>query len=420
MSSDGERSPKRQRRSYSPASPALPETKQSFVQPPHTPPPSVHSASMSPAWQPQHVSQQQQNGGGVTFPTPPSTAGLQSQVHGSRSEEGMESGQYTPATDSDPRRDGDGDAEMVDGDEVEVGDVSMASITVEQDAGHRRTDHEREDTVGDSEADMLPPPPPRLYKLHSQPIAPARPHFSSNLIELYGLESLQASVARRDAAGTKINKLRKSYEGKVKALNLEGRSKASVGDNALAGLLDPLWEMDMGNGMTGWQQKVNELPLDNPSAQADVLSKLDSAISMQPGHLPKPEHQTWKTLLSLDEPKPTPAMPATKPFTASASFPNGPPSTNPALAKTAPMQALRSSAPSSPAVSHLGGVRPERSGKKRRYDEASYSGYQEGFDDDGYSTGDGASRRGSASKRQKTGGMLAGGTSGRKLSVSLA
>jgi len=121
-----ERSPKRQRRSYSPDSP--PETKPVFVaQHPHTPPPSVHSQSMSPAWQAQSSSSQQ----GATFPTPPSISGYHSQMTGktSNSEEGVDSVTGTPMNSTEhTAKDGDGDVDMGGS---------------EPDAAYRRTDHER-------------------------------------------------------------------------------------------------------------------------------------------------------------------------------------------------------------------------------------------------------------------------------------
>lgn len=121
-----ERSPKRQRRSYSPPSP--PETKPVFVaQHPHTPPPSVH---MSPSWNAQTSSLQ--HGGSVTFPTPPSTAGYHGQMSGKgpTSEGGVESVSSTPVDSGNiGRKDGDGDADIA---------------AVEAKPGHRRTDHERQ------------------------------------------------------------------------------------------------------------------------------------------------------------------------------------------------------------------------------------------------------------------------------------
>ena len=118
-----ERSPKRQRRSFSPPSPAA---KLAFVaaEHPHTPPPSVH---MSPTWNAQSSSLQ--NGGGVTFPTPPSTSGYHGHMtgRGPSSDGGVESGTGTPTETGEARKDGDGD-------------VNMGS---EVNAEHRRSDHER-------------------------------------------------------------------------------------------------------------------------------------------------------------------------------------------------------------------------------------------------------------------------------------
>ncbi|KAK0950996.1 hypothetical protein LTR91_025276 [Friedmanniomyces endolithicus] len=287
-------------------------------------------------------------------------------------------------------------------------DVSMLSApAAEADAEHRRTDHERQEgTPNDSPpTDTLPPPPPRLYKLRTKPIAPARPHPSQNLIDLYSLQGVQASVARHDAAGNKINKLRKSYEGKVKQLGLSGRSKAQMGNGALAGLIVPEWDYDVGEGKTLWEQdRGAEFPLGDPDTEQEILGKLSSALAMRPGHFPRSEHEQWKNVLGLDEPKGTPVVAATKPYGLLTAV-------NPALAKTAP--GIRHSAPASPGEGLGGAARPERAGKKHRYDEASYSGYHEGYDDDGYSTGgDLASRRGSASKRQKTGGSGGGGGGG--------
>ncbi|KAL9033478.1 MAG: hypothetical protein Q9214_007498, partial [Letrouitia sp. 1 TL-2023] len=46
-------------------------------------------------------------------------------------------------------------------------------------------------------------------------------------MSLFNLQSLASSVARTDpVTGEKINKMRKSYEGKVKALGLAGRNRA--------------------------------------------------------------------------------------------------------------------------------------------------------------------------------------------------
>ena len=133
-----ERSPKRQRRSFSPPSPAA---KLAFVaaEHPHTPPPSVH---MSPTWNAQSSSLQ--NGGGVTFPTPPSTSGYHGHMtgRGPSSDGGVESGTGTPTEAAEARKDGDGD-------------VNMGS---EGSAERRRSDHERS-------SNATPPAALPLYKL---------------------------------------------------------------------------------------------------------------------------------------------------------------------------------------------------------------------------------------------------------------
>ncbi|KAK3068995.1 hypothetical protein LTR53_013017 [Teratosphaeriaceae sp. CCFEE 6253] len=405
MSTDGERSPKRQRRSYSPPSP---DTKPFVSHQPQTPPPSVH---MSPSWQglsQTSTLQQQHNSGSVPFPTPPSTSGVFGAVRGAGSD-GGESGQHTPAhVDEETQAiDGDGDAEMADArQDAGEGEDDMSTTSAppakSDDAQRAPTNHDRHPPPP---TNMLPPPPPRLYSLRTKPLATPRPRPAQDLIDLYSLQGLQASVARRDDAGNKINKLRKSYEGKAKALGLEGRAKAQAGNGALAGLVDPAWELDAGSGRTWWDaQRGSEVAglLGEKGDALDMLALLPAAFQgLGREGFPKKEHEHWRHVLGLDEAGTTPALPATKP---NGVFPA-------ALGKgaTTPAQATALRNAASP-VSPNGVVRPERAGKKRRYDEASYTGYHEGFvDDDGYSTGgDSSGLRGSAGKRQKTGAGPAG------------
>lgn len=164
MSSDGERSPKRQRLdSYSPASPPpVPSDTKAFL-PPHTPPPSVR---MSPSWQSQQQQQQQSVTTGA-FPTPPSTSGFHGTAagHGSDPEahERRLSNPQSPSSDTEKNQAHDGerdeDAEMTDLRQASVSaDVAMA------DAGHRRTDHEREAIVTGPSTSSLPPAH-SLYKV---------------------------------------------------------------------------------------------------------------------------------------------------------------------------------------------------------------------------------------------------------------
>nr|POE47589.1 mediator of rna polymerase ii transcription subunit 19 [Quercus suber] len=363
-----ERSPKRQRlNSYSPA--PSPERKASLVEQcqhhlsfPQTPPPSVH---MSPSWTAQSLTtsasheQHQVANGGSSFPTPPNTAGFLSQ-------NGM--------MDRNMENEHGGASQNITGSfQSDEGDVHMHELGAEEKgfAQHRRTDHERDFGVVT----------PKLYRLASES-ASSQPSQGSNLMQLYGLEKIQASVARKDAAGNKINKLRKSYEGKAKTLGLEGRIKAAKTESPveiLGGLLDPGWDQVGGDGKTWWEGRWADLPLNDPQGLEALIQKTESAFALQPGRLPKREHDSWASMLGLDDTVAGRATPASQQT----------PARNPAVTKAAPTIAARSPGPASPGDANAV-LRPERAGRKRRYDESSYTGYQEGYDDDGYSTGGGS------------------------------
>lgn len=192
-------------------------------------------------------------------------------------------------------------------------------------------------------------------------------------------------MARRDPqTGEKINKLRKSYENKVKALGLEGRNKATQNNNELWGLLHPDWNQEVEPGVTVWQaaKRSGNAQLGDKVAEREVFDKLSKAFDLRPGRLPPKEHKEYQSMLGLDEPGAGVKM-------GMAKAPNGPLS---AIAKTAPAAQIRSPVPASPGDS---AARPERSNKRRRYDDSSFEGYKEAYEDDGYSTG------GSNAKRQK-------------------
>lgn len=184
--------------------------------------------------------------------------------------------------------------------------------------------------------------------------------------------------------------MRKSYANKVKALGLEGRNKAESNLHELEGLLDAGWSQLVDGNRPMWQAhwEGQNMVLGNADHENDVLSKLDAALKMEPGKLPKKEHDQWKNMLGLDDS----AAPAGPVKGAASKLPPGS-----ALAKTAPAMAARNSAPASP----RGTVRPDRSGKKRRYNDSSFEGYE--HEDDGHlSAGvDDTGRRVSGSKRQK-------------------
>lgn len=187
---------------------------------------------------------------------------------------------------------------------------------------------------------------------------------------MYNLRSIQDSVRRFDpVTGEKINKLRKSYEGKLKELGLEGRNKHEKReDQVLTGLVNPDWDNVMQEGgASWWQMEHAQFDLHGPPKQ-QFFSKLDGALALKAGTLNKADHAKWQHALGLDEPTKAPATTAAAPSKSAATK---------FLAQTAP---VRNSAPASP---RAGLGRPGRSGKKRRYDESSYEGYE----DDGYSTG---------------------------------
>jgi hypothetical protein len=145
---DAERSPKRQRfNSYSPASPAPPDTT-AFVNP-QTPPPSVR---MSPSWQSQNSASHKRTydqsiADDASIPTPPSTAGLLGQAgfRAIASDGGEDPESQNSATGQAPENRNDHRAVKAMGSE----DTAMSDAP-SVDAENRRTDHERHQAQGES------------------------------------------------------------------------------------------------------------------------------------------------------------------------------------------------------------------------------------------------------------------------------
>ena len=194
---------------------------------------------------------------------------------------------------------------------------------------------------------------------------------------MYNLRDIQNSVRRyHPETGVKINKLRKSYEGKLKDLGLPGKNKVTDSLKELESCTDFRWDFLNEDGSTAWDAqhpRASDGPMKN-----DMLASLNAALSLKPGRLPKAEHEQWKAQLAFDDAKPKVAA-LTK--TATSNF-----------LKSTSGPLARKSAPSSPR-NVLG--RPERTSKKRRYDDTSFEGYEE----EGYSTGDAEDRL--AGKRRK-------------------
>jgi len=184
----------------------------------------------------------------------------------------------------------------------------------------------------------------------------SRPHPSQNLVALYGLNEIAASVARKDPkTGEKINKLRKSYEGKVKDFGLSGKNKAVSAPNEFTGLIafpDEEWH----------NQRLMGKELAKGFSE-DMLSKLVAATNLAPGKLPTEEHDRWRNTLAIEEVVPRNAI--------------QPAQVNKAVQKQPVYVANTANNLLRPDI-----LRPKRRGTKRRYDEDSFEGYGEGYGDD--------------------------------------
>ena len=203
-------------------------------------------------------------------------------------------------------------------------------------------------------------------------------HPNENLIEKFGLTAVAASMARKDpVTGEKINKLRKSYEGKIKELKIAGEKNKS---NSKPGeLLDELlyWPDE-----EWYSQKVHGKEMETLLSE-DMMQKLDKALQMAPGKMPKAQESKFRTMVGDGTDKSKPAI-------------NGPVKPIPAM-QAKPGKTSLSAAPS-PAMR---ATRPERTGAKRSYDDTAFKGYGEGYADDGDSTGAEGSGNSAKKKRRK-------------------
>ena len=210
---------------------------------------------------------------------------------------------------------------------------------------------------------------------------------TQNLIALFGLQPLAATVARTDpVTGEKINKMRKSYEGQLKTLGLAGRNRSVKHEE---GKLMGLREMTLWPDEEWQNQKVGGKDV-HKGLPSGILAKLDKAMQMQSGPLPN-NHEWESCLLGNDIPKPVEPIKASKIPNKPSPRPNGQVNGNSVTVES---------------------VRPQRTNKKRSYGDASfegYTGYAEGIEDDdadtggGYSSGDTQFSRksGRAAKKRK-------------------
>lgn len=187
-----------------------------------------------------------------------------------------------------------------------------------------------------------------------------RPQISprNDLIEQFGLTDIANSVRRFDPlTGEKINKLRKSYEGKVKQLGIAGKNKAVSTTGEFFPNITSVPEQE-------WQAQHRSIDdLEKAMTGAEFEKKLEAAFAVGPAPLDKETDSKFKSLLSNDDaPKKGPAEMSRK---SSGLLPN------------APAGSQRPSAISSPALKPS---RPERTGAKRRYNDTSFAGYIDTFD----------------------------------------
>lgn len=168
---------------------------------------------------------------------------------------------------------------------------------------------------------------------------------------------MASSVARKDANGTKINKLRKSYENYLK--DLPGRDKKREQNFELRNLASyPEEEYHI--------QQVSGRELSKGLTDS-LLAKLAKATQMGPGKLPEADDKKWRSIVDVDGPKPQPLQ-----WSNSSSG-------NKRASDAAPPYAATSPTTSEPS-------RTSRRGVKRRYNDESFEGYAESFAEEGHDT----------------------------------
>lgn len=187
------------------------------------------------------------------------------------------------------------------------------------------------------------------------------PDPSLDLVSLYGLGPAAKSVARIDpVTGDKINRLRKSYEGKLKGLGLAGRNKPVKNEPGMPGSLRHLtmWPEEEWQNQKVFGKQIKVADMDSALQQLQV-----KAMKLEPGTVPNNDY--WEDVLGHEKPsKYTGAGDAGKKTVAPSGGVRAPSQPN-----------------GIPASAELERSRPSR-GHKRRYDDNSFIGYGEGYADD--------------------------------------
>lgn len=198
-----------------------------------------------------------------------------------------------------------------------------------------------------------------------------QPDPNEHLMSIYGLNPILKKVARVDpSSGEKINPMRKSYENQVKSFELAGLNKPVKKD------LQP--PFNPGRLLTKYRTQPQK---DGFEIDANMREKLPKAVQMQPGKVRK--HEEWERLLGHEKPK-APAPQPVQPTQPAAHMRSNGVGRQP---MTKPQQETN---------------RPRRQGKRRRYDDDSfegYNGYADGFVDEDNSDSD--DTRGTGRKKQR-------------------
>ncbi|OKL60018.1 hypothetical protein UA08_04595 [Talaromyces atroroseus] len=186
------------------------------------------------------------------------------------------------------------------------------------------------------------------------------PDPSLDIISLYGLGPIGRSVMRADpVTGEKINRLRKSYEGKLKGLGLSGRNKAVKNEGGQSGGLRHLmmWPEEE------WHiQKVHGKEIRVAEAESALHKLQMRAMKLEPGPLPNSEY--WEDILGHEK-QPKHGVDSGK---RAVSTPNA----------VRPVAQANGVATATTMPERMRATR----GKKRHYDDNSFVGYGEGYVDD--------------------------------------
>ncbi|KAL1954342.1 hypothetical protein VTO42DRAFT_1369 [Malbranchea cinnamomea] len=187
-----------------------------------------------------------------------------------------------------------------------------------------------------------------------------------DLVSLYGLGPVAASVMRNDpVTGEKINKLRKSYEGKIKLLGLAGRNKPVKREPGAPG---GLRQLTMWPEEEWYNQKVHGKEIQVAEPDSNLYKLQMRAMKFEPG--PVPNNEYWEDVLGYEKPPksaPTGVDPSLKkPSVSTPSF----------------RQSGQTNGAPTAATPRADTGRPQRTGKKRSYTDDSFVGYADAFADD--------------------------------------